>query len=79
MSLNGLDTVEVKEAHDAAVAEAGGWYVTLGSANSPSSCATLALPLCPQSCDCHIGQSRSLIFGAGRILSQVTPQVHQSR
>lgn len=30
MSLNGLDTVEVKEAHDAAVAEAGGWYVVSG-------------------------------------------------
>lgn len=27
MSLNGLDDVKVKEAHDAAVAEAGGWYV----------------------------------------------------
>lgn len=29
MSLNGLDDVKVKEAHDAAVAEAGGWYVNL--------------------------------------------------
>lgn len=27
MSLNGLDDVKVKEAHEAAVAEAGGWYV----------------------------------------------------
>lgn len=27
MSLNGLDNAQVKEAHDAAVAEAGGWYV----------------------------------------------------
>lgn len=28
MSLNGLDDAKVKEAHEAAVAEAGGWYVT---------------------------------------------------
>lgn len=27
MSLNGLDEAKVKEAHEAAVAEAGGWYV----------------------------------------------------
>lgn len=27
MSLNGLDNAQVKEAYDAAVAEAGGWYV----------------------------------------------------
>lgn len=27
MSLNGLDNAQVKEAHEAAVAEAGGWYV----------------------------------------------------
>lgn len=27
MSLNGLDDAQVKEAHEAAVAEAGGWYV----------------------------------------------------
>jgi hypothetical protein len=26
MSLNGLDDPKVKEAHEAAVAEAGGWY-----------------------------------------------------
>lgn len=29
MSLNGLDNAQVKEAHEAAVAEAGGWYVCL--------------------------------------------------
>jgi hypothetical protein len=28
MSLNGLDDARVKEAHEAAVAEAGGWYVS---------------------------------------------------
>lgn len=27
MSLNGLEDAKVKEAHEAAVAEAGGWYV----------------------------------------------------
>lgn len=27
MSLNGLDDARVKEAHDVAVAEPGGWYV----------------------------------------------------
>jgi hypothetical protein len=27
MSLNGLDDAKVKEAHDAAVGEPGGWYV----------------------------------------------------
>jgi hypothetical protein len=27
MSLNGLDDPKVKEAHDAAVAEPGGWFV----------------------------------------------------
>lgn len=27
MSLNGLNDTEVKEAYEAAVAEAGGWYV----------------------------------------------------
>jgi len=26
MSLNGLDDAKVKEAHDAAIAEPGGWY-----------------------------------------------------
>lgn len=35
MSLNGLDDVKVKEAHDAAVAEAGGWYVNLYLFSSP--------------------------------------------
>jgi hypothetical protein len=29
MSLNGLDDVKLKEAHDIAVAEPGGWYVAL--------------------------------------------------
>jgi hypothetical protein len=29
MSLNGLDDVKLKEAHDIAVAEPGGWYVYL--------------------------------------------------
>lgn len=30
MSLNGLDGVAVAEAHQAALAEAGGWYVARG-------------------------------------------------
>lgn len=29
MSLNGLDDAKVKEAHEGAVAEAGGWYVEI--------------------------------------------------
>lgn len=28
MSLNGLDDARVKEAHETAVAEPGGWYVS---------------------------------------------------
>lgn len=28
MSLNGLDDAKVKEAHDAAAAEPGGWYAS---------------------------------------------------
>jgi len=31
MSLNGLDDARVKEAHEAAVAEPGGWYVDVPS------------------------------------------------
>jgi len=42
MSLNGLDAASVKEAHEAAVAEAGGWYVTKFLA-SPSSHAIRSL------------------------------------
>lgn len=29
MSLNGLDNPKLKEAYDAAIADAGGWYVAL--------------------------------------------------
>lgn len=29
MSLNGLDSPDVLEAHQAAIAEAGGWYVEI--------------------------------------------------
>jgi hypothetical protein len=32
MSLNGLDGAAVAEAHQAALAEAGGWYVSRGAA-----------------------------------------------
>lgn len=40
MSLNGLDDAQVKEAHEAAVAEAGGWYVipTLRGVFGPNIC-----------------------------------------
>lgn len=37
MSLNGLDDAKVKEAHDAAVAEPGGWYGHTPGAHSPPS------------------------------------------
>jgi hypothetical protein len=40
MSLNGLDDAKVKEAHDAAIAEPGGWYeLTI----SPGACPALCL------------------------------------
>lgn len=44
MSLNGLDDPKVKEAHDAAVAEAGGWYALRISLRPILSCARGTLP-----------------------------------
>lgn len=35
MSLNGLDDPKLKEAHDAAVADAGGWYVVSSYSSKP--------------------------------------------
>lgn len=42
MSLNGLDDPKIKEAHEAAVADAGGWYVDLATPRQPARPAQVA-------------------------------------